>query len=118
MKVVAGCTIQHIINDFVLLMAFIGNDFLPVEFCFVLKDNHMDALFNSYKQYLKKHQQFINNEGAIDWKNVFDLLEVAKKFEANRISEMKIQRRQKKHEVKEDESVFDDEKKEEDNLNS
>lgn len=66
----AGSTIQQIIDDFVLLMAFIGNDFLPVEFCFSLKDNHMDALLNSYKHYVKKNQSFINNGGNIDWKRV------------------------------------------------
>lgn len=70
LRVVKGSTIQQIINDFVLLMAFIGNDFLPVEFCFTLRDNHMDGLLDSYKDYLKEHQDFINNDGVIDWRRV------------------------------------------------
>lgn len=81
-------------------MAFIGNDFLPVEFCFTLKDNHMDALFNSYKSYLKDQKEFINNQGIIDWKRVTQLLAIAKKFEANRISEMKIESKNRKTEPK------------------
>jgi hypothetical protein len=40
----------------------------------------MDALFNHYKAYLVKHQQFINNQGVIDWKNVGFLLEIARTF--------------------------------------
>lgn len=52
---------QKIINDFVLLMAFVGNDFLPNEFCFVLKDSHLDALFKQYKEYLLEHEEYINN---------------------------------------------------------
>ena len=44
--------IQPIIDDFILLMAFVGNDFLPVEFCFSLKESHMEQLFSSYKKYL------------------------------------------------------------------
>jgi 5'-3' exonuclease len=49
---VKGSTVQAVINDLVLLMAFVGNDFLPNEFCFVLKDNHLDSLFSQYKEYL------------------------------------------------------------------
>lgn len=90
---VKGCKVQDIINDLVLLMAFVGNDFLPVEFCFVLKDNHMDALFNQYKKYLMEHEQFINDSGTIDWKNVSKLLKLARRFEANMIAEMKNQKR-------------------------
>ena len=49
---VKSASIQKVINDLVLLMAFVGNDFLPNEFCFVLKDNHLDSLFKQYRDYL------------------------------------------------------------------
>ena len=55
-------------------MAFVGNDFLPLEFCFTLKDNHIEKLFVSYKTYLKENKVFINNRGKIDWENVYKLL--------------------------------------------
>jgi 5'-3' exoribonuclease 1 len=58
---VKSCTVQKIINDLVLLMAFVGNDFLPNEFCFVLKDSHLDALFKQYREYLLEHEEYINN---------------------------------------------------------
>ena len=80
LRAVKGSTIQDIIDDFVLLMAFIGNDFLPVEFCFKLTDSHMDALLNHYKDYLQAHKKFINHRGVIDWENITLLLAVAKKF--------------------------------------
>lgn len=51
-------------------MAFVGNDFLPVEFCFVLKETHMENLFRSYKEYLMKSKKFINNNGIIDWSGI------------------------------------------------
>lgn len=75
-----SCTVQKIINDLVLLMAFVGNDFLPNEFCFVLKDSHLDALFKQYRQYLLEHEDYINNDGNIDWANVSKLLKLAKRF--------------------------------------
>ena len=45
----------------------------------------MDALFKSYKNYLLEHEQYINNDGIIDWSNVSKLLSIALKFEANLI---------------------------------
>jgi len=61
-------------------MAFIGNDFLPVEFCFKLSDSHMNALFDHYRGYLHEHKQFINKKGVIDWGKITELLKVARKF--------------------------------------
>lgn len=68
-------------------MAFVGNDFLPSEFCFTLKDNHMDVLYSSYQKYLLEHKKFINKRGEIDWSQIDRLLEIATKFEANMIQE-------------------------------
>lgn len=106
---VKSCTVQKIINDLVLLMAFVGNDFLPNEFCFVLKDSHLDALFKQYREYLLEHEEYINNEGSIDWSNVSKLLKLARRFEANMISEMKSQRsRNRQSQHNNDGTVFDD----------
>ena len=91
-----GSTIQQIIDDLILLMAFVGNDFLPLEFCFTLKDNHIENLFVSYKTYLKENKVFINNRGKIDWDQVYKLLEIGKKFEAKMIDEMLKQKRSRK----------------------
>ncbi len=91
-----GSTIQQIIDDLILLVAFVGNDFLPLEFCFTLKDNHIENLFASYKTYLKENKVFINNRGKIDWDKVYKLLEIGKKFEAKMIDEMLKQKRGRK----------------------
>lgn len=104
---VKGASVQRVINDLVLLMAFVGNDFLPNEFCFVLKDNHLDSLFKQYRDYLLEHQDFINNDGKIDWANVSKLLKLAKRFEANMISEMKAQKKGR-NAPHHDGSVFDE----------
>ena len=101
-------TVQKIINDLVLLMAFVGNDFLPNEFCFVLKDSHLDALFKQYRHYLLEHEQCINDEGTIDWANVSRLLKLAKSFEANMISEMKSHRRSRQNHNGNGGTVFDE----------
>ena len=77
-------------------MAFVGNDFLPLEFCFTLKDGHIENLFSSYKTYLKQNKAFINKRGKIDWENVYKLLEIGKKFEAKMIDEMLKQKKGKK----------------------
>ena len=70
--------VQPIIDDFILLMAFVGNDFLPTEFCFSLKETHMQQLFSSYKAHLIETKTFINNHGIINWNSTQKLLKIAK----------------------------------------
>ena len=56
----------------------------------------MDALFDSYREYLKENKTFINKRGIIDWQKVTALLKVAKSFEASRISELKMRQQERK----------------------
>ena len=70
--------VQPIMDDFILLMAFVGNDFLPTEFCFSLKESHMEHFFSSYKSYLLETQEFINDHGVINWNLIKKLLRIAK----------------------------------------
>ena len=73
----------------------------------------MNALFDHYRGYLHEHKEFINKKGVIDWSKITALLQVARKFEAQRISELKAQYRAKKQNKKEEGSVFDEDRPEE-----
>lgn len=53
----------------------------------MIKEVHMENLFRSYKEYLTKAKKFINNNGVIDWSGIEQLLEIAKKFEADMLEE-------------------------------
>lgn len=79
--------IYRIIDDFILIMMFVGNDFLPKLFCFGIREGHLNDLLEKYKEYLGKRDDFINDSGKIDWKNVENLLSIAKEFEAVMIQE-------------------------------
>ena len=68
----------------------------------------MDALLDSYREYLRVNKTFINNRGNIDWKNIAALLQVARTFEANRISELKARIKESRQQKKEQGTVFDE----------
>lgn len=44
-------------------------------------------MLEKYKEYLSKRDDYINDSGKIDWKNVEKLLELAREFEALMIQE-------------------------------
>jgi len=98
--------IYRVIDDFILIMMFVGNDFLPKMFCFGIREGHLNDLLEKYKEYLCKREDYINNLGRVDWKNVTHLLEIAKEFETLMIQE-KLQR--SKPAAGEETSRWDDE---------
>lgn len=89
-------------------MMFVGNDFLPKMFCFGIREGHLNDLLEKYKEYLIKREDYINDAGKIDWKNVTSLLEIAKEFEMVMIQE-KLQRGGKQNESKHEDKRWDDE---------
>lgn len=41
--------IDRIIDDFILIAFFLGNDFLPKCYCFDIRQGHIEGLMESYK---------------------------------------------------------------------
>lgn len=58
--------LERIIDDFVLLAVFVGNDFLPHLPDLHIHENALERLFNIYKDVLPKAGGYINNSGVID----------------------------------------------------
>ena len=57
--------LEQIIDDFVLLAVFIGNDFLPHLPDLHIQDNGLPLLFGIYKEVLPKAGGYINKSGVI-----------------------------------------------------
>lgn len=58
--------LERVIDDFVLLAVFVGNDFLPHLPDLHIHDNALERLFNIYKSILPRAGGYINNSGVID----------------------------------------------------
>jgi 5'-3' exoribonuclease 1 len=58
--------LERVIDDFVLLAVFIGNDFLPHLPDLHIHENGLERLFNIYKSVLPRAGGYINNSGVIN----------------------------------------------------
>ena len=68
---------ERIIDDFIFLCFFIGNDFLPNLYSFAIETGAMDYLFDFYKDCLPELDGYITEQGKIDFsraKKIFNLL--------------------------------------------
>jgi len=68
---------ERIIDDFIFLCFFIGNDFLPNLYSFSIETGAMDYLFEFYKDCLPDLDGYITEQGKIDFsraKKIFNLL--------------------------------------------
>ena len=68
---------ERIIDDFVFLCFFIGNDFLPNLYSFAIETGAMDYLFEFYKDCLPELEGYITEQGKINFsraKSIFNLL--------------------------------------------
>lgn len=73
--------LERIIDDFVLLAVFVGNDFLPHLPDLHIHENALERLFNIYKEVLPKAGGYINNSGVIDTKRLQMILDELAKSE-------------------------------------
>lgn len=59
-------SLERIIDDFILLAIFIGNDFLPHLPDFHINENALETLFDIYKLVLPKAGGYIVHQGTIN----------------------------------------------------
>ena len=73
---------ERILDDFIFLCFFIGNDFLPNLYSFSIETGCMDYLFDFYKDCLPDLDDYITEQGKIDFnraKKIFKLLSYKEK---------------------------------------
>lgn len=74
--------LNRIIDDFILICFFIGNDFLPRCYCFDIREGNLEEILDSYKEHLKTAPKFINNDGIIDFEALQLLMKRFSEFES------------------------------------
>jgi 5'-3' exoribonuclease 1 len=74
--------LERIIDDFILLALFVGNDFLPHLPNLHIGEGALTLMFNVYKTVLPKAGGYINDGGKVDMVKLEVLLQdIASKFE-------------------------------------
>ncbi|KAI5799181.1 putative exonuclease Kem1 [Peziza echinospora] len=72
---------ERVIDDFILLAFFVGNDFLPNLPNLHINEGALTLMFGIYKSILPKAKGYINNHGTINLERLALLLEELEKFE-------------------------------------
>ncbi|CAK71646.1 unnamed protein product (macronuclear) [Paramecium tetraurelia] len=87
--------IDRVIDDFLLLFFLIGNDFLPRVYCFDIKQGTVELLIDTFKSFLEQCDEYVTQDGWINWKSMSLLVQVLSKFEIKaiekRVEELKKQ---------------------------
>ena len=90
---------EKIIDDFIFLCFFIGNDFLPNLFSFNIEKGALTHLFDFYKTCLTELDGYLTDKGKINFKRVLYFFDYLSKYELHSIDLMI---RNKKDENKKD----------------
>lgn len=68
-------SVEHVIDDFILLAVFIGNDFLPNLPDLHIHENGLEKLFDVYKKALPSLDGYLNESGVINMKRLQVILD-------------------------------------------
>ncbi|KAF9778851.1 exonuclease II [Thelephora terrestris] len=74
-------SLERVIDDFILLAVFVGNDFLPHLPDVHIHENGLERLFEIYKQVLPSLDGYLNESGAIDTVRLQVLLDRMQEWE-------------------------------------
>ncbi|KAH9945091.1 exonuclease II [Epithele typhae] len=74
-------SLEHVIDDFILLAVFVGNDFLPNLPDLHIHENGLEKLFDVYKKALPGLDGYINEDGTINTKRLQVILDEMAEWE-------------------------------------
>jgi 5'-3' exoribonuclease 1 len=72
---------EHVIDDFILMAFFVGNDFLPNLPNLHINEGALSLMFTLYQDVLRKMGGYINEEGVINLKRLGTFVEAMSVFE-------------------------------------
>lgn len=107
--------LNRIIDDLILIFFFLGNDFLPRCYCFDIREGNIEELIQKYKDHIVKADNYLNNFGIIDFKEMENLLKLMKDFEMKFIADRKNESDKELKKVQESQKKKEESKEEEKN---
>lgn len=74
---------ERLLDDFILINFFIGNDFLPELPSLVINEGALPIAFDTYKNYLRKADGYITSRGIVDFERLKIWMQEFSAFEYN-----------------------------------
>lgn len=75
---------EAMLDDFILINFFIGNDFLPELPMLMVNDGAIPVILSTYKDYLQGSGEYITNNGVINFKNLRKWMSELSAYQAER----------------------------------
>ena len=83
-----GYNLERIIDDFVFLCFFVGNDFLPHVPCLTIREGGIDVLLRVYDYCLSIMPGYITDSGNINMPSLKVFIDEMKHYESSLVDEM------------------------------
>lgn len=80
-------SLKSVIDDFVFVCFFVGNDFLPKMFCFDIRKGYLDRLIEMFKQFLCEANEFLIVNNRINFRAFEGFIRKLAKWELELIGE-------------------------------
>jgi len=79
--------IDRIIDDFIFLCFFVGNDFLPRIYSFQIRIGSLGKLVDLFKLFLVETDDYLHKKGKINWNSFLKLISKISRLEMSLMNE-------------------------------
>lgn len=79
-----GWELERVLDDFVFLCFFVGNDFLPHLPSLDIREGALDDLMQNYKLLLPTLDGYLTDAGVVDRKRIEPILQKVKKLQMHK----------------------------------